>query len=133
MARRKGWDNLSDSYRKRLQRSGITKSKYNSGRPLAKARGHTSRARETQIRQVDKFIERYQSTYEFLSEDYDELREELRRMRPGETKRALEQQREAQKLYDSGEIIKARRIWEKRDKRLPDWMFYYHGAWGGGS
>lgn len=133
MARRKGWDNLSESYRARLQRSGITRSKYNSGRSLSKARGHTSRARETQTRNVDKFIDRYQQTYPFLTEDYDQLREELRSMSPSDARKALEQQKEAQRLYDSGEIKKARRIWERRDQRLPDWMFYYHGAWGGGS
>jgi hypothetical protein len=41
MARqRKAWNSLSDSYRKRLTRYGITKSQYEAGRPLSGARGH---------------------------------------------------------------------------------------------
>lgn len=41
MARsRRSWESLSDSYRNRLSRYGITKSQYESGRPLSGARGH---------------------------------------------------------------------------------------------
>jgi hypothetical protein len=40
-ARQRTWESLSDSYRKRLSRYGITKSQYESGsRPLSGARGH---------------------------------------------------------------------------------------------
>src|ERR1700719_2004143 len=38
--RRRAWESLSEPYRKRLQRHGITKSQYEHGRPLAGARGH---------------------------------------------------------------------------------------------
>jgi hypothetical protein len=41
MARsRKGWQQLSPGYRTRLQKNGITKSQYESGASIAKARGH---------------------------------------------------------------------------------------------
>jgi hypothetical protein len=40
--KRKGWESLSDSYRKRLTRSGISKSEYQSGKSIAKARGHAA-------------------------------------------------------------------------------------------
>jgi hypothetical protein len=40
MARRKGWDQLSDNYRRRLERGGIRKSDYEGGIPLDIARGH---------------------------------------------------------------------------------------------
>lgn len=38
--RRRPWESLSENYRKRLSRYGITKSQYESGRPLSGARGH---------------------------------------------------------------------------------------------
>lgn len=37
---RRGWESLSPAYRGRLSRYGITKSQYESGRPLSGARGH---------------------------------------------------------------------------------------------
>jgi hypothetical protein len=38
---RKGWDQLSPQYKKRLEKSGITESDYNSGVSLQRARGHS--------------------------------------------------------------------------------------------
>ena len=43
---RKAWDDLTASYRRRLERQGVTRGKHQSGAPLEKARGHTSRERE---------------------------------------------------------------------------------------
>lgn len=40
LKRRKGWDDLSDSYRKRLERAGIDKKAYTNGNSLSDARGH---------------------------------------------------------------------------------------------
>lgn len=37
---RKGWNELSDAYRKRLERAGITKGKYDKGESIKAARGH---------------------------------------------------------------------------------------------
>jgi hypothetical protein len=37
---RRSWESLSPAYRGRLSRYGITKSQYESGRPLSGARGH---------------------------------------------------------------------------------------------
>ena len=37
---RKGWDSLSAGYRARLERGGISKTAYDRGESLAKARGH---------------------------------------------------------------------------------------------
>lgn len=39
---RKGWDSLSPNYRKRLQQGGISRSDYEKGQSLSKARGHES-------------------------------------------------------------------------------------------
>jgi hypothetical protein len=40
--KRRAWESLSDAYRKRLARHGITKSQYENGRPLSGARGHAA-------------------------------------------------------------------------------------------
>ena len=42
MANRKGWNQLSDTYRKRLQSNGITAKQYSSGKTLESARGHVA-------------------------------------------------------------------------------------------
>ena len=42
MANRKGWNQLSDTYRNRLQSNGITAKQYASGKTLGAARGHTA-------------------------------------------------------------------------------------------
>ena len=44
MAKKRNWDSLSPTYRKRLERGGLTKTTYNKGAPLAKARGHAKAA-----------------------------------------------------------------------------------------
>lgn len=38
--RRRSWDSLTPAYRRRLERSGLTRSAYESGAPLTGARGH---------------------------------------------------------------------------------------------
>lgn len=40
MAARKGWDSLSEEYRKRLQAKGVTINDYSKGKPIKAARGH---------------------------------------------------------------------------------------------
>jgi hypothetical protein len=42
MARVRNWDALSDTYRNRLKRNGITKSLYNRGMNISTARGHSA-------------------------------------------------------------------------------------------
>lgn len=49
-SRRKGWDSLSPTYRKRLQRGGITKTSYGKGASLHKARGKKSAEHENKQR-----------------------------------------------------------------------------------
>ena len=46
--RRKGWANLNPAYRARLERSGITQSKYDSGANLQVARGQRAERRHSQ-------------------------------------------------------------------------------------
>ena len=40
MPRKRNWDSLSPTYQNRLKRNGITKTSYNKGADLSKARGH---------------------------------------------------------------------------------------------
>lgn len=40
--RRKGWDQLSDKYRARLEKNGVSKRDYDSGGGLRSARGHSA-------------------------------------------------------------------------------------------
>ena len=40
MAKKRNWDSLSEPYRARLKRNGITKTSYNKGADLSAARGH---------------------------------------------------------------------------------------------
>lgn len=49
---RKGWGQLSSAYRERLERGGISRSSYESGASLARARGHGSTP-ERQITSVE--------------------------------------------------------------------------------
>jgi hypothetical protein len=57
MARR-GWDELSPSYKRRLQRGGVGRRAYESGRSLKKARGHSGTPEHAlQLRQAP--TERY--------------------------------------------------------------------------
>lgn len=40
--KRKGWDQLSPAYRKRLERGGVSKRDYQTGKSLSKGRGHAN-------------------------------------------------------------------------------------------
>ena len=59
---RKGWEQLSEGYRKRLERAGITKSKYEKGESIKAARGHAEppeRPREAYSREGRKKYRNY--------------------------------------------------------------------------
>lgn len=50
---RKGWDSLSPNYRRRLEKAGLSKSDYESGVSLSKARGH-AKTPEHGVKNVNK-------------------------------------------------------------------------------
>lgn len=65
MAQRKGWDELSPDYQKRLQRGGIDRTAYAAGASLKSARGHAATpekpqraAKELGARQAEQYRER---------------------------------------------------------------------------
>jgi hypothetical protein len=62
-SRRKGWDNLSPGYRKRLESKGITKARYDRGHKLDVARGHAETP-EHGLRQAKKHPVKYRKYLE---------------------------------------------------------------------
>lgn len=121
---RKGWDALSESYRKRLLRSGVTEQQYTSGTPLHGARGHRSASAEAHGKAVRKFADTYTK---YFPEDRERTLEHLRHLPTGQAKAYMRHVQEMNRLYADGNQPEAHRLWEMRDKRLPDYMFYYHG------
>jgi hypothetical protein len=93
MMARKGWSDLSDSYRGRLERGGIDRESYNAGASLAGARGHGATPERPERAERDQ--ERYQ--------DYLQRRE------------ALEREVRAQKTRDFGSSDKWRADRSKRN------------------
>lgn len=74
MATRKGWSNLSPTYRQRLERSGIDKAGYDKGAHLSGARGHASTpehplssGKPTPKRYLRWYNERYRNPVKMLT------------------------------------------------------------------
>lgn len=118
---RKGWDLLSANYRKKLLRGGITESAYASGTP------YPWRAKERQNREQDKFVKEYTR---YASQDADRVRDRLRTLPPYRAHDYMTHTRKMAELYSEGQATEAHRLWELRDKSLPDYMHYYHGVFG---
>ena len=94
---RKGWNDLSDAYRQRLERGGISQAEYNQGTSLAGARGHGQTPERPE--QASRNQERYQ--------DYQSRRE------------ALQREVRAQKQRDFGASDKWRADRSKRHVESP--------------
>lgn len=64
---RKGWDELSSTYRKRLINSGVTRQQYDTGHSLRKARGHefTPEHPEQAYKAPDRFQQYLQKHYRY--------------------------------------------------------------------
>lgn len=131
---RKSWDQLSDKYRARLTRAGITRESRDQGASLAKARGHTSTAAENQRRRERRQERKIGEWSETFAEDYylgeDFIRAELAGYPRDQVLAGIKNQRKMEALYLAGEGSKATRVWEMRDKSLPEWMNMYHALFG---
>jgi hypothetical protein len=140
---RKGWDNLSDAYRKRLEQNGIRKADYDSGTVLHGARGHTSSSRESFYRRSADFAKTVARYDHSVSEST--LRQRIRSMGTVEGNRYLSYRQRMIEAYESGDVDEARRLWEGRDqskskwvmfesssgnKLQTDYMYHYHGIFG---
>jgi hypothetical protein len=122
---RKGWDQLSTNYRSRLERKGVGKTAYESGASLQQARGHKSAGHESTRRIINDFIRRMELYY---GRDPDDTREALAEYSTAQVAAGVRRQRDSERAYDRGHMQLAKDLWEQRDQSLPDWMFFYHGA-----
>lgn len=132
MAGRKTWESLSPTHRQRLERGGITKASYESGRgSLAAARGHKSAADETQRRHFLRSRKIYvEMTATMLGRDEDEQMEHLTLYDEGEQMIIMEGQEEAYRLYRSGDHEGASMAFHNVQLQigyLPYWLLPYHG------
>lgn len=73
---RKGWDQLSDAYRKRLEKGGISKTAYEGGASIKKARGH-SKTPERPIGYSPKQFPQYAQKRGSLERQVQQRKEEL--------------------------------------------------------
>lgn len=123
---RKAWESLTPKYRKSLENKGITKHLHESGNPLPRTRSKYSQ-------DIDKYIERYQLLYGDIERPYTtpelaEMRDAYRQLSSAQGRKAMRLQRQAEDYYHNAEYKKAEKRWRDRDLSLPEWMFYYHGA-----
>lgn len=125
---KKSWDRLSENYRRRLERSGVTREQHASGQPLHKARGHKSGTYEREQQKTRKGVARWITEYsKVYGRDEDDVIEALAEFPKAKVWSAIQKQTTAQQLYHDGRVAEAHEIWEQRDRSLPDWMHYYHG------
>lgn len=122
---RKGWDLLSDAYRDRLARAGITEQDYNAGVPLHGARGHVSAATESFARQSRTFAAEYSK---YTPATRERVLSYVRSMGRAKGVAYMQEAREMARRYSIGEVREASQMWLARNKNYPDWMYYYHGV-----
>ena len=138
MMARKGWDSLSDAYRTRLQRTGIGQSAYESGASLHGARGHTSVAKESFTRRVNRFVESHATGdrphvrgQQIQAMDSQEQARRIRAMGPQRAQEYMDYRRKMTRLYEKGDYEKARTMYLQRPKGSAAHMYWYHGMFGG--
>ncbi len=126
---RKGWDLLSPAYRARLERKGITEQGYAGGQSLSAARGHISATVESDRARFRRSVERFKTRLVlFYGRDEEEIEEVLDGLSRSEIEDLMSTQRDAERLYDSGLRDEASAIYVERHRDLPDWLYFYHGA-----
>lgn len=94
---------------------------------IQKARGHGSRAQERVERKAREVFKLAGLQGEHKPSEVKEL---AREYGTREVEKALDNQKRAMWAYYRGDTELARRIWEQRNPDLPEWMFFYHGAFG---
>ena len=129
VGQRKPWAQLSPDYRRRLERGGITEREHARGQGLHKARGHVSVGRESDRaryrRDVGRFVDHISDAY---GRDPGDVREALAGYSEAEIRDAMAAQRDMENLYDAGLRGEATALWNTRDRKFPDWMYFYHGS-----
>lgn len=134
---RKGWDNLSDAYRNRLLHNGISQSAYESGVALHGARGKGSASKEAFYKRAARFAhnELHPKSSRIGPQPIPgrtehSIRERIKSMGRVRGTEYMNQVREMTRLYEAGYAVEARRMYDSRDTKLPDYMYFYHGIFG---
>lgn len=115
---RKSWDQLSENYRKRLIRKGITPQQHAAGVSLKKARGHDEKT---------KLNDWVTSFAQFYGREPGDVWEAIREYGFDRVYKASRLQIKMQDAYHAGQLHKAHQLWLTRDTGLPNWMNFYHG------
>lgn len=143
-SRRKPWEQLSEKYRRSLERKGITPQIHAaSGTALpdaARKRASRAAARaKSQQQAIDQWKQDFPRMYGVPSKEhlpgkpyvspreYNAFIRRFDKMPLQQRYDIVRQQQEMQRLFLSGKFAEARRLWQTRDTSLPDWMFFYHG------
>lgn len=106
----KPWSELSPKTRAEKQRYGI---------------GPQEHAAGVSVKRLQSFKNKLSDLY---GKDREEVRDALRSFDVTKVSNAAALQREMERAYMDGDGRKARELWETRDTSLPEWMFFYHGA-----
>ena len=122
---RKGWDSLSPTYRQRLERGDITRSAYERGTPLHKARGKKSAQHESKHKRFNRIV----AQADF---DPDEVRDVVDRIGFDEAYDILTIREIALKPGDDTERHLARGamrvLYGQYAELVPKQWLYYHGG-----
>lgn len=92
MAKRREWDSLSETYRSRLARGGITREAYEAGAPLSEARGHAKTPEHPKDAYKPKNRERYVE-YRKKAAELVEKAKERKRVRAIDVREAFMQRK----------------------------------------
>lgn len=119
--RKKTWDTLTPSTRKKYERYGISEEEYAGGMTIS---------------EVDRWVRDQMETYDWRKVGPSEYEMDVN----GETRRTklsalnkrellvgIRLQRQMEGLYVSGQVERAAAMWEQRPQQLPEWLFFYHG------
>lgn len=126
---RKGWESLSEPYRARLKRQGITRPAYEGGASLHKARGKGTPSKEAFNKRTSRFVHTFGVPGD--SPDIDIAR--IRALGPTKGQEYMDYRRKMTKLYERGDYRQAETLYLERDQsqNLPVHMWWYHGMFGG--
>jgi len=133
---RKGWDALSETYRKRLQNKGISRSAYESGASLNLARGHIDPLWEAFQKRAQRFVRGFgvpEDDSRFGEVFEDEEIQRIKDMGIQQGQAYMDYRRNMTRLYESGDYKQAEAMYKQRNKKLnlPEYMWWYHGMFGG--
>lgn len=127
MARRKGWEDLSESYRKRLIKGGISRTDYESGVSLGKARGHATpigigEKSYANLRALARTVHWYpDETPESVVDDALRLGRDARWIRE-----RIETRKADTVAYRHGNKVPGKTHWDRRSVVVNNSWYWYH-------